>query len=70
MSETILSARRRQRELLAALGPGERVISGRVYYSAAWLSVRVAPLTGAVKAALDPPGGAGHDRADRSGLVG
>ena len=38
MSGTILSIRRRQRKLLPPLGPGERVINGRVYYSAAWLS--------------------------------
>jgi len=34
MSGTILSIRRRQWE---PLGPGERIIDGRVYYSAAWL---------------------------------
>ena len=37
MSGTILSSRPRQREPLPALGPGERVINGRVLYSAAWL---------------------------------
>jgi hypothetical protein len=37
MSGTILSSRPRQREPLPPLGPGERVINGRVYYSAAWL---------------------------------
>ena len=38
MSGTILSSRLSQRAPLRPLGPGERVISGRVYYSAAWLS--------------------------------
>jgi hypothetical protein len=37
MSGTILSIRRRQRKPLLPLGLGERVINGRVYYSAAWL---------------------------------
>jgi hypothetical protein len=37
MSGTILSSRPREREPLPPLGPGERVINGRVYYSAAWL---------------------------------
>ena len=37
MSGIILSSRPRQREPLPPLGPGERVINGRVYYSAAWL---------------------------------
>src|SRR5437870_3009561 len=37
MPGIILSTRRRQREPLSRPGPGERVISGRVYYSAAWL---------------------------------
>ena len=37
MSGTILSSRPRQRGPLRPLGPGERVINGRVYYSAAWL---------------------------------
>lgn len=41
MSGIILSIRSRQREPLPPLGPGERVINGRVYYSAAWL--RAAP---------------------------
>jgi hypothetical protein len=37
MSGTILSIRPRQREPLPPLGLGERVINGRLYYSAAWL---------------------------------
>jgi hypothetical protein len=37
MPRTILSSRPREREPLPPLGPGERVIDGRVYYSAAWL---------------------------------
>jgi hypothetical protein len=37
MPGTILSIHPRQREPLPPLGPGERVINGRVYYSAAWL---------------------------------
>jgi hypothetical protein len=39
MSETILSSRPRPRAPLSPLGPGERVINGRVYYSALWLGV-------------------------------
>jgi hypothetical protein len=35
MPGTILSIRPRQREPLPSLGPGEQVINGRVYYSAA-----------------------------------
>ena len=45
MSGTILSIRPRQREPLPPLGPGERIINGRVYYSAAWLC---SPLEGEV----------------------
>jgi len=37
MSGTILSIRPRQRKPLPPLALGERVINGRVYYSAAWL---------------------------------
>ena len=37
MSGIILSIRRSQREPLPPLGPGERIINERVYYSAAWL---------------------------------
>ena len=37
MPGTILSIRPRQREPLRPLGLGERVINGRVHYSAAWL---------------------------------
>ncbi len=37
MPGTILSSHPRQRPSLPPLGPGERVINGRVYYSAAWL---------------------------------
>jgi hypothetical protein len=37
MSGTILSSRPRQRKPLAPHGPGERVINGRLSYSAAWL---------------------------------
>ena len=37
MPGTILSSRPRQREPLPPLGPGERLINGRPYYSAAWL---------------------------------
>src|SRR2546426_12456516 len=37
MPGTILSIRPRQREPLPPLGPGEHIVSGRVYYSAAWL---------------------------------
>src|SRR5712692_5146453 len=37
MSGTILSSRPRHREPLPPLGPGERIVSGRVHYSAAWL---------------------------------
>jgi hypothetical protein len=54
MPRTILSSRPRQREPLPPLGPGERVINGRVYYSAAWLdaapfepeAVKVGPADG------------------------
>src|SRR5947209_4848273 len=53
MSETILSIRPRQRRL-AALGPGERVINGRVYYSAAWLSTAARFEAEAVTAAPEP----------------
>jgi hypothetical protein len=38
MSKTIFSTRPGQRETLAELRPGERLINGRIYYSAAWLS--------------------------------
>jgi hypothetical protein len=52
MSGTILSTRPRQREPLPPLGPGERLINGRVYYSAAWLC---SPLQAeVVKAGLKP----------------
>jgi hypothetical protein len=37
MSKTILSSRPPQREALFSRGPGERLINGRVYYSALWL---------------------------------
>ena len=37
MPRTILSSRPRPREPLPPLGAGERLINGRVYYSAAWL---------------------------------
>jgi hypothetical protein len=54
MSGTILSSRPRQREPLSSLGPGERVINGRLYYSAAWMgagacepeTVRIGPAAG------------------------
>ena len=52
MSGTILSSRPRQGEPLPPLGPGERIMNGRVYYSAAWLC---SPLeAGVVKAVLKP----------------
>ena len=52
MSGTILSSRPGQREPLPSLGPGERIINGRVYHSAAWLS---SPLEAEVgKAGLKP----------------
>jgi hypothetical protein len=58
MSGTILSIRPREREPLPPLGPGERAIDGRVYYSAAWLgaapfepeAVRIEPAEGEDKA--------------------
>jgi hypothetical protein len=43
MSGIILSSRRRQREPLPPLGPGECVIDGRVYYSAVWLTAPCGP---------------------------
>jgi hypothetical protein len=43
MSGTILSIRPREREPLPPLGPGERVINGRLYYSAAWLRAPFEP---------------------------
>jgi hypothetical protein len=43
MSGIILSSRPRQREPLQSLGPGERVIDGRVYYSAVWLTAAFEP---------------------------
>jgi hypothetical protein len=52
MPGTILSSCPRQREPLPPLGPGERLINGRVYYSAAWLC---SPLEAeVVKAGLKP----------------
>ena len=38
MPGTILSSRPRRRAPLQSVGPGERVIDGRVYYSAVWLT--------------------------------
>ena len=54
MSEGILSSRPGDREPLRFLGPGERRVNGRVYYSAAWLdgtpsepeSVKIRPALG------------------------
>jgi hypothetical protein len=54
MTGTILSSRPDQRASLPPLGPGERVINGRVYYSAAWLdatrfepeAVKIGPAAG------------------------
>ena len=54
MSEGILSSRPGHRERLRFLGPGERIIDGRVCYSAAWLdgtpfepeSVEIEPAAG------------------------
>jgi hypothetical protein len=43
MPGTILSSRPRQRAPLQSLGPGERVIDGRVHYSAVWLTAPFEP---------------------------
>jgi len=43
MPGTILSSRPRQRAPLQSLVPGERVIDGRVYYSAVWLTAPFEP---------------------------
>jgi hypothetical protein len=43
MPGTILSSRPGQRAPLQSLGPGERVIDGRVYYSAVWLTAPFEP---------------------------
>ena len=69
MPGTILSSRPRQREPLPPLGPGERIINGRVYYSAAWLC---SPLEGeVVKAVLKPARSLGRHRLTvRPGLGG
>jgi hypothetical protein len=43
MSRTILSSRPHRRDPLPPLGKGERVIDGRVYYSAVWLAAPLEP---------------------------
>jgi hypothetical protein len=69
MSGTILSIRPRPRPPLVVLGPGERVISGRVYYSAAWLSTAAPSAAEVVTAAPEPTREVGHVRTGRLGLV-
>jgi len=70
MSGNILSIRPRQRGQLAALGPGERVINGRVYYSAAWLGVEAAFAAEGVNAAPEPPRSVGRNQTGRPSLIG
>jgi len=68
MSGTILSSRPPQRAPLASLGPGERLINGRVYYSAAWLGITAPFNAEAGKAALEAARGGGRS-AVRPGLA-
>ena len=68
MPGIILSSRPRQREPLPPLGPGERVINGRVYYSAAWLGITAPFNAEAGKAAAEADHGVGRS-ALRPGLA-
>ncbi len=70
MPGTILSSRPRQREPLPPLGPGERLINGRVYYSAAWLGVAAPFEPEAVTAAPQAACSVGQRLTARPGFVG
>jgi hypothetical protein len=65
MPGTILSSRPRQRVSLQSLGPGERVIDGRVYYSAMWFTAPFEPEA----AGIEPSGGDDHSREETMDLT-